>query len=202
MYGQRKGNAKGRCTQHETFFYSRFTTLNLKARLKRESLTPEESRQIESVYTDKTDNFKKTLSFRRLVSFLLAVVFVFTSLPMAAPEVIALTQPGKMEITKTAVPVSDSPDNREFDITLSVKGSELITKAPGDVVLVLDTSGSMSDKTHIIDYYFFGYPVYKSRLQVVKEAAISFTTQVVSNNSSARLAVVEYNGNKNTGDSA
>lgn len=207
-----KGNEKGRCTQHETFFYSRFTTLNLKARLKRESLTPEESRQIESVYTDRASNLKKTITFRRLVSFLLAIVFVFTSLPMAGPEVVALTQPGEMEITKTAVPVSNSPDNREYDITLSVKGSELITKAPVDVVLVLDTSGSMSYETDVVDYTYekfsynpfnwgwHTYTVYKTRLQVVQEAAIEFAAQVISDNTNSKVAVVTYSGDDGKGD--
>lgn len=177
-----KGNEKGRCTQHETFFYSRFTTLNLKARLKRESLTPEESRQIESVYTDRASNLKKTITFRRLVSFLVVLVFVFSLVPstLADANDVVAGQPGEIIITKSAKPIANAMDNREFEITLTAKGIPLVTDNPVDIVLVLDTSGSMAGQ----------------RLDDLKAASKGFISQVMGNNANAKIEIVAYAGDK------
>jgi uncharacterized protein YegL len=176
---------------NETFFYSRLTPLNLKARLKRESLTPEEIRQNKSTDLTGIVEFSRSISFHRLLSLLLVFAFMFTMLPILPAKTAAFTEPGEIELTKTAVPVSDDPDNREFDVTLTVSGSALVTKVPVDVVLVLDTSGSM-------DYGIEGSD--DSRLDVVKSAAKTFAEDILTDNDQARVAVVKYAGDTDSTD--
>ena len=191
---ERKSNheQKRKVYDNETFFYSRLTPLNLKARLKRESLTPEEIRQNKSTDSTGTIEFSRSISFHRLLSLLLVFAFMFTMLPILPAETVALTEPGEVELTKTAVPVSDDPDNRLYDVTLTVSGSALVTKVPVDVVLVLDTSGSM-------DYGIEGSN--DSRLDVVKSAATTFAGDILANNDQARVAVVNYAGDEEGTDS-
>lgn len=124
---------------------------------------------------------------------------------MIAPsQVVAVTedpQPGQMILSKTAESANDSENPRDYDVTLAIQGSEITTQAPVDVVLVLDTSGSMDDKTDVVDHYnWWGWPVYKTRLKVAQEAAIEFAAQVISDNTNSKVAVVTYSGDDGKGD--
>jgi len=90
-------------------------------------------------------------------------------------------QPGEIIITKSAKPIANAMDNREFEITLTAQGIPLVTDNPVDIVLVLDTSGSMADG---------------QRLDDLKAASKGFISQVMRYNDNAKIEIVAYAGDK------
>jgi len=96
---------------------------------------------------------------------------------------------GNVLINKTAVPIADSVN--EFNIEISVEGTPFITSKAADIVLVFDKSGSMG--------YSLGNT---TRMAVLKQAADKFIDSVIPEGliSLNQVAIVTYSGNDGNGD--
>ncbi|MEG1931628.1 MAG: Cna B-type domain-containing protein, partial [Pygmaiobacter sp.] len=133
---------------------------------------------------------------KRILSALLAVMMVFTILPVnvfatspsdvkpanVAHEVVTngklvtdgTDKTGKVEIQKTAKALAGA---NEFQLTLTAKGSSVTTQIPGaDIVMVLDKSGSMGE----------------SGMASLKAAATTFLTTVLATGNDNRVSIVNY----------
>ncbi|WP_213470971.1 MucBP domain-containing protein [Paenibacillus dendritiformis] len=86
--------------------------------------------------------------------------------------------PGAVKLTKEANPVEGKLD--EWDITLTVEGKNL-KSGSSDVVLVIDKSGSMTQKPN------------QNRLPKAKDAAKKFVDNLLIEDSDTRIAVVTFN---------
>lgn len=91
-----------------------------------------------------------------------------------------ISDSGLVKISKTATPVDGMVN--QWDITLRVEAKQPSPPPITDIVLVVDTSGSMDPNTNNgID-----------RIGKAKEAAISFANQLLTEDSSVRIALVSF----------
>lgn len=91
--------------------------------------------------------------------------------------------PKDIALTKTATDKGkDNAGNQIFDISLGVTGDKVNTARPVDVTLVIDVSGSMSDKDKN------GTPKITSTIN----AANAFVDKVLTTGTSARISVVKF----------
>ena len=99
------------------------------------------------------------------------------------PELIPLDVdiPGELVLDKVAAPGAASSqidNNWEWDITLTLRGLDILTTS--DIVLVIDTSGSMGAGA-------------SSKVTYAKNAALLFVRQLLKGDDRTRIAVVDYN---------
>src|SRR5690554_4115039 len=111
---------------------------------------------------------------KRLYRIAVSMMLVVGSIAYTPQQVLAITgDPGTVEIDKTR----DDGTDGVFEITLTVEGIPVVT--PTDIVLVMDTSGSMVG----------------SRNTASKDAATSFVNEVIGWNQGHRVGVVSFGTN-------
>ena len=96
------------------------------------------------------------------------------TLPFPVPTVNVIDASDILKLNKSA----QSAGNRDYEVNLNITGA-LVKSKPLDVALVIDTSGSMGGNS-------------KSSLDYAKEAAKSFASKIISDNTENRVAVVSY----------
>ena len=115
-------------------------------------------------------NLKKFTSFITRISLTVFLIFVST-FGNSAFNVSAVSDPGTVFLDKTAA----EQGGGLYEITLKVWGIPVAT--PHDIVLVIDTSGSMGDS---------------GRMAAAKDAAKGFVDQIIDLNDGHRIAVVNF----------
>lgn len=117
--------------------------------------------------------------FQRILAILMVLAMVIGTVPIFA------TAPA-LTLTKTVTPVTDvaiADDCLYYDIDLAVTGTmPAVQKKTYDIVLVLDTSGSMSG----------------TKLASLKTAAKNFIDQMKAYNENTRIGIVRYAGYAHT----
>ncbi|MDU5142604.1 MAG: MucBP domain-containing protein [Paenibacillus dendritiformis] len=122
--------------------------------------------------------------FRLVVTWLCMFSVAFGTIPgtlgaqAASSGELEWPNPGAVKLTKEANPVEGKLD--EWDITLTVEGKNL-KSGSSDVVLVIDKSGSMTQKPN------------QNRLPKAKDAAKKFVDNLLIEDSDTRIAVVTFN---------
>lgn len=119
---------------------------------------------------------KRTL--RNVFTWMLVVTVLvgfFPGTPVGSAATAPELQPGEVGIFKTARQTAED----EWEITLSVKGKDLVKSNDADVVLVIDRSGSMEKE---------------NRLGKAKDAAKTFVDKLLVNGSSSKIALVSFSG--------
>lgn len=98
----------------------------------------------------------------------------YTNAPVKAAKKTEL-QPGQIELSKTAEPVAGMVN--QWDITLRIEGRNQFPPPPTDIVLIIDTSGSMKDNDRMIK---------------AKTAAEKFVNMVLRKDYDNRIALITY----------
>ena len=98
----------------------------------------------------------------------------YTNAPVKAAKKTEL-QPGQIELSKTAEPVAGMVN--QWDITLRIEGRNQFPPPPTDIVLIIDTSGSMKDNDRMIK---------------AKTAAEKFVNMVLRKEYDNRIALITY----------
>ncbi|WP_348921921.1 vWA domain-containing protein [Enterococcus rotai] len=98
----------------------------------------------------------------------------YTNAPVKAAQKTDL-QPGQIKLSKTAEPVVGMVN--QWDITLRIEGRNQFPPPPTDVVLIIDTSGSMKDN---------------DRMVKAKMAAEKFVNMVLRKDYDNRIALITY----------
>ncbi|MBO0474280.1 VWA domain-containing protein [Enterococcus ureasiticus] len=98
----------------------------------------------------------------------------YTNAPIKAAKKTEL-QPGQIELSKTAEPVAGMVN--QWDITLRIEGRNQFPPPPTDIVLIIDTSGSMK---------------YNDRMIKAKTAAEKFVNLVLHKDYENRIALITY----------
>ncbi|MGX7244469.1 vWA domain-containing protein [Enterococcus quebecensis] len=122
----------------------------------------------------------KFLKWLMIILGLMGSVYViqssllFTNAPIKAAKKIEL-QPGEIQLSKTAEPVAGMVN--QWDITLRIEGRNQFPPPPTDIVLIIDTSGSMKDNDRMIK---------------AKTAAEKFVNMVLRKDYDNRIALITY----------
>ena len=137
---------------------------------------------------------KKHSTKFKVLSTLLVVFSVFGFLHFVA----ASGNEGKIELTKTATKVSERFDEKNLeegrfaDVTLNVKANSYSNQetvySKLDIVLVLDSSGSMAYGTN---------DAKKNRIQAAKAAATEFINTMMDDGDAVQIGLVDYSENVN-----
>lgn len=137
---------------------------------------------------------KKHSTKFKVLSTLLVVFSVFGFLHFVA----ASGDEGKIELTKTATKVSERFDEKNLeegrfaDVTLNVKANSYSNQetvySKLDIVLVLDSSGSMAYGTN---------DAKKNRIQAAKAAATEFINTMMDDGDAVQIGLVDYSENVN-----
>lgn len=98
----------------------------------------------------------------------------YTNAPVKAAKKTEL-MPGQIELSKTAQPVAGMVN--QWDITLRIEGRNQFPPPPTDIVLLIDTSGSMKDN---------------DRMVKAKTAAEKFVNMVLRKDYNNRIALITY----------
>ncbi|EOL49311.1 vWA domain-containing protein [Enterococcus caccae] len=99
----------------------------------------------------------------------------YTNIPVKAALKTDLL-PGRIKVNKTAKPVVGMVN--QWDITLRIEGRNQFPPPPTDVVLIIDTSGSMKDN---------------DRMLKAKVAAEKFVNMILRKDYDNRIALITYN---------
>ncbi|MGG5341778.1 vWA domain-containing protein [Enterococcus sp. AZ192] len=127
---------------------------------------------------------RKKLRFFRwmmIVASLIGLVYfaqsalLYTNAPIKAALKTDL-QPGEVKLSKTAKPVEGMVN--QWDITVRIEGRNQFPPPPTDIVLIIDTSGSMEENDRMIK---------------AKSAAEKFVNMVLHKDYVNRIALVTYN---------
>lgn len=137
---------------------------------------------------------KKHSTKFKVLSTLLVVFSVFGFLHFVA----ASGNEGKIELTKTATKLSERFDEKNLeegrfaDVTLNVKANSYSNQetvySKLDIVLVLDSSGSMAYGTN---------DAKKNRIQAAKAAATEFINTMMDDGDAVQIGLVDYSTNVN-----
>lgn len=137
---------------------------------------------------------KKHSTKFKVLSTLLVVFSVFGFLHFVA----ASGNEGKIELTKTATKLSERFDEKNLeegrfaDVTLNVKANSYSNQetvySKLDIVLVLDSSGSMAYGTN---------DAKKNRIQAAKAAATDFINAMMDDGDAVQIGLVDYSENVN-----
>lgn len=121
---------------------------------------------------------KTAISWLSMISLLFSPITAFGAGPGSNPGELVWPNPGAIQLDKTATPTG-TPG--EWKITLRAEGKNLRTSS--DVVLVIDSSGSMADGS--------------TKLAKAKEAANQFVDHLLLDDSANRIALVAFNKTAN-----
>lgn len=107
-------------------------------------------------------------------TYLMQSSFLYPNAPIKAAKKTDLGS-GEVKVSKTAEPVAGMVN--QWDITLRIEGRNQVPPPPVDVVLIIDTSGSMKDN---------------DRMAKAKVAAERFVNLVLRNKYANRIALISY----------
>lgn len=91
----------------------------------------------------------------------------------------AWDNPGSLNLTKTAEPVEGTANR--WRVTLTLEGKDLQAETSSDIVLVIDTSGSMKEKKNNV-----------TRMEAAQSAAKKFVNTLLGAGGSTQIAVVSF----------